>query len=182
MYHIGKDVRQQKTADLLLESAHSLVREGDVSSLTISGICARAGVARSTFYRLFDSVDDLIQLKIDTLFDELLTNYIAKRDAGMVTDPIDDYYDLFLAHATEVRGLTGQKKLGLLLNGHKEALTRHAAELFPDMDPASEEFLYFVEIRSGAILGAFTAWTKNGCRTSRENLHCYLEQQLIFYS
>ena len=48
------------------------------------------------------------------------------------------------------------------------------------MDPDSEEFVYFLDMRFGLLLGAFTAWLSTGKKASEEEIISYAEQQIRF--
>ena len=43
----------------------------------ITDVCAPRGVARTTFYRLFDTLDDVLIYQFDTLFEESFKQYTA---------------------------------------------------------------------------------------------------------
>ena len=60
MYHIMDDKRSQLSAQLILTGFKSLLLTEDFELITVTAICREAGVSRSTFYRLFDNTQDVL--------------------------------------------------------------------------------------------------------------------------
>lgn len=61
MYRITKNLRTRQTANIICEGFKNLLKEKSFEEITISDISAKTGCSRSTIYRLFDSVTDVLE-------------------------------------------------------------------------------------------------------------------------
>jgi AcrR family transcriptional regulator len=61
--------RQQSTDDRIVSSALDLLREGGPAALTIEGVSARSGVARTTIYRRYRNRDELLAAALDQIIE-----------------------------------------------------------------------------------------------------------------
>ncbi|MBQ9067414.1 MAG: TetR/AcrR family transcriptional regulator [Clostridia bacterium] len=185
MYHIKEDKREQRSAELLVGAARSLLTSEEPLSLNIALLCRVAGVSRTTFYRLFDTPQDLLQYAAERALRKVVSGYLqirneAQKTGAPVPTPTRWYVENFYANTDIIRGLIRSGRSGILLGAHKMALREYAQELFPDLDPASDEFVYFVDMRSSLLLGAVNAWVETGCHTSAWEIEQYVSRQLKF--
>lgn len=58
-----REHRAQRLAQLI-DAAEAILSEGGVEALTAGAVAARAGIARNSIYRYFDSIDDLLELLV----------------------------------------------------------------------------------------------------------------------
>lgn len=180
MYHIGQDTRQKKTADLLVDTMRRLLCGGSGKPVSAAELCRESGVSRSTFYRHFDSTDDVLRYLCDSDFDALLTDCIQHRKENGALSPIPDYVAMFHREDDIIVAMVRSGKVGILTEAHRQALRKYAAQLFPSMDPASEEFAFFVDMRTACITGALQAWVETGRKAKAEDIQRYTEEQLKF--
>lgn len=82
----------------LLDAALAILDEGDDSDLTTVEITKRAGLAQSSFYVHFTSIEHLLQELVDEVWE--LRREISRRARESVSlDPIDEWYRVrFTAH------------------------------------------------------------------------------------
>lgn len=71
MYHIKGDKRSQTSARLIAQAFEDCLAEKDYRRITITDIQKRSTVSRSTFYRLFDSMDDVVAYLCDRSFEDV---------------------------------------------------------------------------------------------------------------
>jgi len=181
MYHIKDDLREQKTAELLVEAARQQLLDRNKEPGTIAGLCRASGVSRSTFYRHFDSYDDVLRYIADVRMMEMTGAYLEHlRSSTNPVNPAMWYATWILDHYRELVALLRKGKSQLLIDAHVRALYDHAPALFPDMDPDSDEFMFFAYTRSYTAIGALQAWLKTGRKASAEELAGYMEKQLRF--
>ena len=74
------DPRQQRTRDCVLSSARTVLRRDGVRGATMEAIAAEAGVARSTLYRNWDS--------LEALLDEAIAEAVARPPGATDDDPL----------------------------------------------------------------------------------------------
>ncbi|WP_067474570.1 TetR/AcrR family transcriptional regulator [Actinomadura hibisca] len=62
-----REHRAQRLAQLI-DAAEAILNEGGVEALTAGAVAARAGIARNSIYRYFDSIEDLLELVVTREF------------------------------------------------------------------------------------------------------------------
>lgn len=60
MYHVHPDKRTQRSAGKLSDALTKLLESTPLQKVTVSALCREARVARTTFYRSFDNLEDVI--------------------------------------------------------------------------------------------------------------------------
>lgn len=186
MYHIANDRREKKSAEKLSAAAERILLDPEPKKLTVSLLSKEAGVSRTTFYRLFDEPDDVLQYMADETFHNFLQGYVdlierAKRLNLSVPPPMSWYEEGVRKNADVIGAVVRSGKSGVLRGAHKKALVEFAPVLFPELDPGSEEFRFFVEMRAAVFIAGMTAWVETGSRASMEEIRHYAAQQLKFF-
>lgn len=74
MYHIKQDKRAQTSVELICTGLKQCLREKSFENITISDIQRISGVSRSTFYRNFDRIEDVLALMCDRVFEEAFSS------------------------------------------------------------------------------------------------------------
>lgn len=171
MYHISSDRREQKSADALVEAALRVIGSEEPPKLTVSLLSGEAGCSRSTFYRLFDTPDDVLQYGADNVFLEMIKGYVdlierSEKLGLSVPAPTQWYAEAFRKNADTIADLYRIGKSDVLLNAHKNALRKYATVLYPDLEPGSDAFIFFIDMRTSVLMGAVTAWVETGRKMS----------------
>lgn len=71
MYHVSNDKRSQKSARLIWQGMEKALRKKPLQKLRVTDIYEQSYVSRATFYRLFDSVEDVLAYECDLIYLEL---------------------------------------------------------------------------------------------------------------
>ena len=71
MYHVSNDKRSQKSAHLIWEGMEKALQEKTLRKLRVTDIYEKSFVSRATFYRLFDSVEDVLAYECDLIYLQL---------------------------------------------------------------------------------------------------------------
>ena len=69
MYHIKNDKRAYASVELICSALLELLETSPFEEITISDIQRMSTVSRSTFYRNFDCIEDVLMLLCDRSFD-----------------------------------------------------------------------------------------------------------------
>lgn len=72
MYHISKDARANRSAEMVCNGLEACLKEKPLSEIRVSNIYERAGVSRATFYRLFDNVNDVFAYTCDKIRTDIM--------------------------------------------------------------------------------------------------------------
>lgn len=187
LYHIARDQRELKSAAKLSSAAERLLLSREPQKLSVSLLSSEAGVSRTTFYRLFDEPDDVLQYTADETFRRILQGYVdlidrAQKHDLSVPNPRAWYEESVRKNAGLIAGIIHSGKSDILRTAHKKALREFAPVLFPDLDPGTDEFLFFIEMRAAVFIASMTAWVETGERASMEDIRRYAARQLKFFS
>ena len=167
LYHIANDQRERKSATKLSAAAERILLSREPQKLSVSLLSAEAGVSRTTFYRLFDEPDDVLKYMADETFHRILQGYV-------------DLIDRAQKHDLSVPNPLSWYEEGV--RAHKKALREFAPVLFPDLDPKTDEFRFFIEMRAAVFIASMTAWVDTGERASMDDIRRYVARQLKFFS
>lgn len=70
MYHKNNDIRSIRSKEWIFEALSMLIETKPYHEITITELIQKAGVGRSTFYRNYDVIDDVLVEKLDREFEE----------------------------------------------------------------------------------------------------------------
>ncbi len=75
MYHIKNDQRSIRSCEMLYEGLAELMREQPFNSIKVKDLVEVAKVGRTTFYRNFDEIEDILRLRSDQIFEGLIAYF-----------------------------------------------------------------------------------------------------------
>ena len=74
MFHIKPDKRSQTSANLIVEGLFECMRTKNFSEITITDLQKVSTVSRTTFYRLFDKISDVLEFQCENIFEKTVLN------------------------------------------------------------------------------------------------------------
>ena len=167
-----QDRRSRRTRALLLETLLELIEEKNYADISITELTERADIARQTFYRNYDSKDDILLSKLDEIRDE----YLIKVQSNLETkhDPNWDF---------EVNQMINlwQRNEALFKGLQKAGLAFHALEKITEifslfhmkvqnLQKLDEKHQYLVAYLSGGVYMVINKWFENEMNTPVELL------------
>lgn len=173
MYHIKKDKRAYKSADLICDGLAKCLEVKKYNEISITDICDSIGVARSTFYRLFDTIEDILVYQYDSLFDKCIDNFVNEKNnisyarvlleflvnnKSIVTTIVKSGRLDILNYSTKRRELEIVDKIGLNIN--------------------KKEFVYFTPLLNQLAFVILETWMNEGCKEDAEQLYKRLKREL----
>ena len=158
----GHERQKEQSRQMIEDALFALMEEKEYRQISVSEITERAGVARRTFYRLYQSKEDVI----DAYFDRLCMEYqigcspIRGYDIGQIAmEYFSFWYQykdfLLLLHRS---GLDSMLFLGI--NRASEQVIRsrigeHPMQQIP-------ELIYFITYSTGGFMNLLFDWIKSG--------------------
>lgn len=171
MYHIKNDKRCQRSAQAISEALNELLTRKSFMDITVTDIQRTAGIGRSTFYRLFDTIDDVVTYIVDKEFQEVVKGY-AVLDAREFT-------------VACLKGIIDKDDalMRFLSSGRSELITaslrKNLHEVVMQTDPSAEyEVQYRFAVFASACISVIRVWDENGRRESIEELADYIFKNL----
>ena len=170
--------RSRESRERLKQALLSSLEHQDILDVTVSGLCQKAQVNRSTFYSHYDSVADLMEeLELDigkNLFDRFAgDNYDPKHPSSqhnltVVLAHIQENQAFYRAYLSQS---TAQIRLDWAFGQLLEQFVRPMLRSRSVSDQATE--YYFAFFRAG-LTAVITRWVKNRCQESPEEITTYL--------
>lgn len=180
MYHISQDKRSQQSADWFFEALQRLMQQRLYESIKITDLVKEAQLGRTTFYRCFENLDDVLHYKCDQEFIKC-SAYLHKVifELGEYTHqapflkPFLDYW------------YTNFSIIELLVNANKEDIIRMSFRQMIDnlhkryTHIEIKYYNYFVEVRVSVAIALLSEWVRTQRSISPLELVSIFEKQMI---
>ena len=179
MYHISRDKRSAQSAQLIYEGLMECIKKKPFDKITISDLQKASSVARTTFYRSFDNISDVLYWKCDECFREVLGEY--RPDA--YPDEIEfarHYFGYWMGHSDILELLIRINRQDIIYACHmKNAETLH--ERYGNLQGAPMTHgNYFMAVRTGFTISILTAWLEGGRKETTEEIIEIVGEQLAY--
>jgi AcrR family transcriptional regulator len=168
MFNRSKNPRVLRSLDKTATALFSLIAEKHYSDITISEVCLRAGLTRKTFYRDFDSLDDVVDFAVYAR----MKDYIRNPDPASFEDYALQFFQ-FCAKRKKVLTLFEQQGIAYLLarsftNYLPESTYLKALAVQAGFNSENRDFFWrsFVQQECAFL----EVWVQHGCKESPEEL------------
>lgn len=162
MYHIKNDKRAVKSAELICEAFQHCLHEKSYDQITISELQRLSTVSRSTFYRNFDSLEDVLSLLCDRGFAEALSHKGRDGSAPMVI------FHYWYSHGELLEAILQAGRAELFLDSFRRILETTGISAFMLADSA--EFDYFISSIAYVMIGTLATWIRRGRKENEQQL------------
>lgn len=98
MYHIPNDKRSEQSAELIYHGLLDCIQKKHFDQITVSDLQRASGVARTTIYRSFDNISDILYWQCDTRFHEALFSFEPTPQASEI-DLAQHYFKYWMTHS-----------------------------------------------------------------------------------
>lgn len=160
MYHIKQDKRAEKSVELICDGLMKCLEEKNINDITVSDIQRSSTVSRSTFYRNFDGIDDVLSLMCDRCFEEAFAS-------GLETVS-EAVFRKWFEYGTLLEAVVQIRRTDILFN----SLRRSAAHLpaLQGIIDAADFGDYLISIITSTMAGIFVTWIEHGRQDSEQEL------------
>lgn len=171
MYHIKSDKRSQTSAKLVVAGLYKCLSKKDFSLISISDIQRESLVGRSTFYRLFDNITDVLEYECNNVFDEMLNSYYSSENKKKIESPFEFLFSYFFSywmeHTELLNALSNSGRIDIMNKVFKNHSDQIRDILVPNASFSDKEVDYFISFITSTIIGIFSSWLSFG---KKENL------------
>jgi AcrR family transcriptional regulator len=180
-YHISKDKRSAQSAELIYRGLLDCLRKKTFEKITVSDLQKISGVARTTFYRSFDNLSDVLYWKCDVCFYEALGQYKPRIFKGEM-ELARHYFRYWMEHSDILELLIEVNRADIIYACHiKNAdILQKRFGAVPGL--TAEHSSYFMAIRTGFTISILAAWLKGGRKETPEEIIGILREQLALLS
>lgn len=177
MYHISNDKRAARSAELIYDGLLQCLKKKSFDRIAVTDVQKASGVARTTIYRCFDNLSDILYWRCDLAFREAL-HAARPTDAPNEFELIEGYFAYWTAHSDILKLLIDINRQDIIYACHMknaELLAQSYGRL-PGMDETTAR--YFMAIRTGVTVGLLKAWLDGGGRETASELTELIRGQL----
>jgi len=123
MYKICKTDQSVKRQILISKAFLFLMNNSQFSDIKISDVCRQANISRKTFYRYFDSIEDILSFSITTFCEEY--SFILQTKLSAKQIPTRNFFDEFLILFDSNQDLINALSKNALINILEEKLIHY---------------------------------------------------------
>lgn len=145
----------------ITDTLFDMMRETPFERITVKDLVARAGVGRASFYRNFESKEDVVARRLDAITDD----FIARMDFDFRRDSHRFYVMGLFVHLDSHRDIIELLRANGLLHLIKDEFDRAFLKRAGVSTP-----VYACYMAAGAYYNLFYYWAKNGYKETPEEL------------
>ncbi|MBQ7497719.1 MAG: TetR/AcrR family transcriptional regulator [Selenomonas sp.] len=169
MFHIKPDKRSQSSAALITKGLFTCMQQKPFSAITITDVQKASTVGRATFYRLFDSLPDVLAYECDKVFAQIVAR---QKQVPDLTDI--EAQRLFFAtwqeHSFLLRAIMDSNHLELLYGTYRKYIPVLKEILSPNISLSEEETDYAAGFVIAGVVSILTTWVRRGEPKAPEDL------------
>ena len=146
MYHVGNSKRSYDCANLIYEGIRQISETKSIDNITITDIQKAVGVARSSFYRSFDNINDVLDWKVNVfyqVFIEKHMNIYKPKSHSDMTILLLQYYD---QNSDLPIFLSNNKKLHILENAFDMILKKYSTDNNVNLSPYTATLCFYLPL------------------------------------
>lgn len=156
-----KSTRDSLVSEYITEALLILLMKQDFSSISITDICKRAGTTRMSFYRNFESKEDIIRKWLQRQTD----SFLDRSDISYSNDSIQDYVVKLFTHLSAYKDIF----ISLYSSGLSHLVKDEFDRVFISIHQ-NEYDDYKSYFHAGGVYNLFYLWMKRGFVESPEKL------------
>ena len=171
MYHISNDKRAFQSSDWIYEALKRQMEGKKYSEIKITDVVNDAKLGRSTFYRLFDTLDDVLHYKCDQAYANCALSmkrlFLDPQNTHLSTNFFLPFFRYWYYNFEIVELLISAKREDILKQSFRKMVDDLRLE-YPEVE--IEHYNYFIEIRAAVSIAILSEWVKTNRQLSPETL------------
>lgn len=153
----GKNPIAIQSQQLITQALLKLMEKKDFSKIQIKELCEEAQVSRQTFYSLYDSKEQIIELYFDKMFTEFKTELVNREMLSLSI--VCSSAIVYFMENSEFMELLVKNKLDYVMNRKLEQYLLEFSEIVNVARPKNHE--YAIAFLSGALVGIIRKYIEN---------------------
>lgn len=181
MYHIKDDKRAIQSSQWIYDALVQLMNIRDFDDITVADLTEQAKVGRTTFYRAFDSIEDVLMMKCDEKFRDFslyLVEYFQSRNQNIEPPFIVPFLRFWYVNPTILKLINKANKSEIIKKSFLTMISQLKNSIdFTQFIP-EENRSYFVEIRFAMFSTILNEWIRNDMNVPPDELATSLAEGL----
>lgn len=178
MYHISNDKRSKQSAELIYNGLMQCLEKKSFDQITVTDVQKISGVARTTIYRCFDNLSDILYWKCDLCFQEALhTVQVTERPDEM--ELIYGYFTYWTKHSDILKLLMDMNRQDIIYACHMKNAKVLEVSYGPLTGLNEVDIRYFMAIRTGVTISMLKAWLEGGKKETPEELMKIIKNSFV---
>lgn len=177
MYHIPNDKRAKKSAELIWKGMEKCLQEKSFDKLKITDIYQKSYVSRATFYRLFDTIQDVLKYKCDCIYSEL-----EKAENDSVFKSKHDFFlnliEKWIEQEILIKTLVENNMIDIIYETHMKNQDFMKRIFLKDVTVTDKEADYLVSLLINIIPAAVNVWYSHGKNETPEEIFLAVRQSI----
>src|SRR5205807_5840432 len=176
------DLRVRRTHKLLWEALMAELSERPIEEITVSDICERAMVHRTTFYKHYEDKYALLEQGIRQMYDDLLAEEEHMPPNAYSVEHPPPYFIRLFEHAAQHQRFYKLMLCGEGIGRFQKLVKEYIAEVVSakvrELTPTNQHFAVplamHVQFVAGAVLSLLAWWLENDMPLSPRSMAQYL--------
>ena len=177
MYHIKSDKRSQTSAKLICDAMLRCLDEKPFSEITIVDLQKESTVGRSTFYRLFDHTEDVLEYLYEQRIQKIYNGYHLLSEDKRPSFTLYILNDLY-ANSSVLEILIKNNLIRPMQKVHNKYIPVYIREELGNDNFLSITEDYACSLFSSLVVGIISVWIHHDKRETPEELHHMLQMYL----
>lgn len=178
MYHISEDKRAKQSAELIYNGLIECIKKKPFSEITVTDLQRASGVARTTFYRAFDNLSDILYWKCDACFKDVLGNLTPNMFINELV-LARHYFRYWMEHSDILELLIDINRQDIIYACHMKNADALQKQYGKPEGLNIEHSNYFMAIRTGFTISILTTWLKGGKKETPDEIAEIIKEQLM---
>jgi AcrR family transcriptional regulator len=173
MYRIKNDQRSVRSSEMLYDGLAKLMRQMPFDAIKVKDLVEAAQVGRTTFYRHFDGIDDVLRMRCDQVFSGLIEHLVrhaatqAAESRAVLLKPLLRYFYL---HSEILELLMLAKRQDMIYSSFRRALEPFKLRVAARLDLDEEYASYRQTIQIAVATSILLHWIETGKRQAPDEL------------
>ena len=165
MYHIKNDQRSIRSSEMLYDALVRLVQHKPFHTITVTKLVEEAQIGRATFYRNFDAIEDILRMRCDRTFEDLIVYiraYLAEHQGELGRLPLRPVLHYFYQNSEIIEILMSIKRFDIIQDAFRQVMEPFKSRLVA-LHGVSEAYVeYGLVVRIGIMTNILTQWITSG--------------------
>lgn len=170
MYHSTNDIRTQKSADLIANALNEYVLKKNFTEITITDLQKASSVSRSTFYRLFDNIVDVLSYQCGKLVSGIIKHIVETSTANTQNIPLIIIQGI-MDNEVLLDVLVKSEHMELLSKSHHNMLDILSSQSSFPQRIDTETIDYINSITTASLISIMSVWVLRGKKESAEEIY-----------